>query len=1380
MTIPDIANDKIVQSCSEKLNDYAFVMKQIYLLLCLLLNASLLWGQNMPPVRFKTQNCLFPQNAAARIANPAANADLALFGKIYLYVQFNRHLTSYELKAAQADGLQFLQYIPEQCYLMAIPADFNWKNWLKLPVYSFQTPQSNWKMAPELLERPLNAWADEQDQLHLNVQLYPGISPEQGATLLANANIRVLETGKLNAYFKILIHKNSLEDVAAMPFVAYLERIAPPSEPEDIRARGLQRANTLDSDMPNGLHFDGSAVKVLVRDDGKVGPHEDFRGRLTELSTSDSGDHGDWVSGALGGAGNIDPTAKGIATGASIYAAEYDATFQDDKLLRALDAGIRLTNTSYSDGCNLGYTIGSQTVDKQMETQPLLTHVFSAGNNGTANCNYGAGAAWGNITGGHKMAKNAIDVGNLSADGALNNSSSRGPASDGRLKPDICAMGTNMLMTQPFQTYSQATGTSFSAPATAGSLAQLTQAFQFLQNGVEPPSALLKAALLNTATDLGNPGPDFSTGYGLINSFQAYKTFEQNKFTQYVAEQGSQGLHTITVPPGTRQLRAMIAWTDPAAAANAAKTLVNDLDLQVLAPDGSIFLPWKLDPTPNPTALNTPAARGRDSLNNVEQVLIDNPLPGNYVIWIKGYAVPMPPQTYQVVWSLIDDKIQITYPAGGEGFAQGQSERIYWDALGNTGTFNLSYSLDEGNNWSNLASIAGDKRFFDWTIPANSVSGKTRLRIERNGQSFTTPNFSIAPVPSQITIEKVCPDSMRISWKKTSDSLQYDVYLLGKKYMEIVGHTQDNAYTFPVSNGGATQWVSVRCADSTGLSGRRAYAVQWKGNLKNCTQAYDAGLRKLVTPAVDAFIQCSGSDQTISVRILNEGANPIEGAFAHYQIDNQPIVDQLVPNIPVNDSITFTFTKPFYIGINGKLNLTVWLTYPPDQAAYNDTISRILPVISQSTALEFTQTFEGNPNIPAGWTVVNPDQQLTWELQRSGTIGAEGNITRAFKLPCYDYNTSGAEDYIYTIPLDLSALQNPTLLFDLSYAQYDANSSEQLRVELFENCQLNGTPIQLWKKEGSALATAAATTGSYVPTSAGNWRTEGVDLSPFKGQNVLLRFASVNNYGNNMYLDNIKLINFKPAAPIADFMASTDTICRLDTIVYQVVNQDPITQDFNWYFGTQSLPNTATGPGPHKVWYISGGTKNVRLIASSAFGKDTITKPIVVRNFPTASFTTQVNDLSVGFNNTSQFANSFLWDFGDGSTSTEKSPVHTYASPGNYTVKLSASNACKTVEKTQNVLTILDAHEAQFLNEIQILPNPNDGRFTLLINVEDADPAAMMQVFDALGRVIATQIRPLKRGENRIGFDEYRIPKGTYQLQVSLKGQTRYLPLLVN
>jgi len=116
-----------------------------------------------------------------------------------------------------------------------------------------------------------------------------------------------------------------------------------------------------------------------------------------------------------------------MAAGATIYVVDYVPSHLDTATTSLINNGtVQITNSSYSNGCNTGYTTITETVDQQMTDLPNVLHVYSAGNSNHINCNYGAGAQWGNITGGHKQGKNVITVANVYADGSLVSTSSRG------------------------------------------------------------------------------------------------------------------------------------------------------------------------------------------------------------------------------------------------------------------------------------------------------------------------------------------------------------------------------------------------------------------------------------------------------------------------------------------------------------------------------------------------------------------------------------------------------------------------------------------------------------------------------------------------------------------------------------------------------------------------------------------------------------------------------------------------------------------------------------------------------------------------------------------------------------------------------------------
>ncbi|MFM7399413.1 MAG: S8 family serine peptidase, partial [Bacteroidota bacterium] len=402
------------------------------------------------------------------------------------------------------------------------------------------------------------------------------------------------------------------------------------------------------------------------------------------------------------------------------------------------------------------------------------------------------------------MAKNAIATANLQADGTLETSSSRGPAYDGRLKPDIAANGTDQGSTNPGNTYQVFGGTSGAAPGIAGCLAQLTQAYR-TQYPETPAAALLKGAILNTANDLGNTGPDFRFGWGHINAWRAYQLMNGHQFLSDSISNGDQKSHTLDVPPGISQLRVMLVWSDPPASPQAGRALLNDLDIQVIAPDGTVLEPWVLNSSPTIAALSAPATRGRDTLNPVEQVAVSMPQPGNYTVQISGTDVPMGPQACHIVWCFLTDSVKLTYPNGGEGFVPGTTERIHWDAEGVNGDFELSYSSDNGATYTTIATVPALRRMYDWLVPASVTAGAV-VKVARNGvEDRSDYSFNVAPLPQSISVRKVCPDSMTVSCAPLGDTLNYDLYLLGDKYMELKATADTNIITIPVSNPGNEQ-----------------------------------------------------------------------------------------------------------------------------------------------------------------------------------------------------------------------------------------------------------------------------------------------------------------------------------------------------------------------------------------------------------------------------------------------------------------------------------------------------------------------------------------------------------------------------------------------
>ncbi len=623
------------------------------------------------------------------------------------------------------------------------------------------------------------------------------------------------------------------------------------NHPLDLKSQSLHRANFVNNRWLGIPLYDGTGVRVMVRDGGTIDNHIDFKNRFHNITPVPSFDHHeDLVAGCISGAGNRNPDIMGMAPGSIVYAIDYSASFNDSTLYYHLNKGIVITNSSFGESCNEGYTGRSKNVDKQIFENPTLMHVFAIGNEGLSDCGYGAGSAYGNIEGGNLVAKNAIAVGSVSPLSQLSVFSSRGPTKDKRLKPDLLAMGEDYQSTFPPNTYETHQGTSYSAPAVAGILAQLYQAYKEMNNGINPPSALIKALMCNTAEDLGNPGPDYKHGFGLVHAGRAYESLKNQQYLSDSLPASATHTHNLQIPAGISEARLMLYWPDKEGMPGAAKTLITDLDVSLTDPVNQTYLPLVLDPTPNVTNLNRNAQPGIDTLNNIEQIVLKNPQAGSYQVHVDGTTMPVGKTGYYLSWFFFKDELQVTFPYGGEAFAPQEDVIIRWDAYSDTGTFDVDYSLNNGRNWTNIASgVNGALRYQLWKTPAQ-ISGQARIRVTRGTQtSESQQNFTIIESPDNLQFARVCQDFVSLTWDAVTGATSYDVFVLGEKYMDSVGSTS-NTFFEPKIRYQNENWFSVRARGDSGIIGRRAIAVkQNPGILVNC-----AGVAPTALFSVDTVI----------------------------------------------------------------------------------------------------------------------------------------------------------------------------------------------------------------------------------------------------------------------------------------------------------------------------------------------------------------------------------------------------------------------------------------------------------------------------------------------------------------------------------------------
>lgn len=155
-------------------------------------------------------------------------------------------------------------------------------------------------------------------------------------------------------------------------------------------------------------------------------------------------------------------------------------------------------------------------------------------------------------------------------------------------------------------------------------------------------------------------------------------------------------------------------------------------------------------------------------------------------------------------------------------------------------------------------------------------------------------------------------------------------------------------------------------------------------------------------------------------------------------------------------------------------------------------------------------------------------------------------------------------------------------------------------------------------------------------------------------------------------------------APTADFISTVIEECVPATVIYTDISVDEPT-DWLWTFEGGN-PATSTAQNP-TVTYDVAGEYDVTLEVSNAFGSDVITKTneVLIRDEPIAEWFATTNLLLAIFNNNSVDGDSYFWDFGDGTFSTEESPIHTFANDGIYTVSMTVSNPCGSDTFTEDV-----------------------------------------------------------------------------------------------
>ena len=479
--------------------------------------------------------------------------------------------------------------------------------------------------------------------------------------------------------------------------------------------------------IPAPYNLDGTGIRVGIWDEARIrSTHQEFVGRVAVMdpatSTFDS-DHATHVGGVVGATGIVG-NAKGMAPKVNLnsYDWNYDYTemTQAGAALATDSSKIPLSNHSYGYDASI-YEMGvynsqPRDTDATASSLPYYLIFWAAGNDQRNLLSLGG---YQSITY-DALSKNIMTVGAVQdavsgsvrsvSNAAMTSFSSWGPCDDGRIKPDVVTNGWELYSSSSTgdTSYVSKTGTSQAGPSAMGAAALLEQLYAREFSGQRMRASTLKGLMIHTADDLGNLGPDYQYGWGLINvkvaadvilahkaDLSRPKLIEGTLSRSITGEKSYSSTYTFEWD-GVSPIRATLVWTDPAGSTQTmtdsrTPNLVRNLDLKIISPDGTNNWPYVMPfvGTWTQASMSLPAIRGKNDVDNVEQVYLESPTVGTYTISVAldGALSRGVSQAYSLIITggkggtvNPSPSVSVTAPVDGASFAKGSSITVSAEA----------------------------------------------------------------------------------------------------------------------------------------------------------------------------------------------------------------------------------------------------------------------------------------------------------------------------------------------------------------------------------------------------------------------------------------------------------------------------------------------------------------------------------------------------------------------------------------------------------------------------------------------------------------------------------------------------------------------------
>jgi PKD repeat protein len=375
--------------------------------------------------------------------------------------------------------------------------------------------------------------------------------------------------------------------------------------------------------------------------------------------------------------------------------------------------------------------------------------------------------------------------------------------------------------------------------------------------------------------------------------------------------------------------------------------------------------------------------------------------------------------------------------------------------------------------------------------------------------------------------------------------------------------------------------------------------------------------RNQIDLAIDSLVYpnryaCSGLVEP-HLKIRNAGTDTITQFKLRYSIDNQPF--QLVDlNVSLPYDSAFTYALPAQGLGSGEHTITAYVSWPNgiiDWNLFNDTLIQKFTILTAGLPLPFFENFSDTSASVDLWRMANNDGLVGWTMKE---FFVQGNLERSAFINLFNDQNIGQRDGLISPPFNLSGLDSAWLSFDAAYQKNYNRPFDSLLVMVSTDCGMS-FPHRVFAMPGPGLEwpTSDDTTATYFEADLQNFWCDSlntqngcyyVDLTDFIGNpSVVVQFQTFNQYGNNVYLDNVNVKGLPAvqAAPTVTFTADNQEICPGTMINFSYTGSSA--NNFQWTFtgGNPAVSNLQNV----SVVYPNAGNFNVSLTAANGSNSST-------------------------------------------------------------------------------------------------------------------------------------------------------------------------------